>query len=209
MMATAAASERENGHTGAYFNQLWAPLGAAAGGEAPVAAHFSRISWMLDLNRQWDGGFYWNRLDGSGSGERWNDFDMSTVALLTYGLPLRELHITGRGHDPARYLSTQEVVDATSADDYDAPTRTTAELVTDLGNWSPKVQILAAEEIGLRTAEHATLIPQLIAIANDTQAGESRAGACFALGEIGDGSAAIDLAALLDDAEAKVRYASA
>jgi hypothetical protein len=209
MMATAASSEREEGHTGSYFNQLWAPLGAAAGGEVAVAAHFSRIRWMLDLNREWDGGFYWNRLDGSGSGERWNDFDMSTAALLTYALPLRKLHITGRGHDPARYLTSQEVADAIAADDYDAATRTTSELVTDLGNWSPKVQFEAANEIGLRTAEHATLVPQLIAIANDTLAGESRVGACFALGEIGNGSAAADLAALLDDANHEVRYASA
>lgn len=52
-MATAAPSEREHGHTGAFFNYLWSPLGAAVGGEAAAAEHFKRISWHLDLARRW------------------------------------------------------------------------------------------------------------------------------------------------------------
>ncbi len=212
-MATGAASERADGHTGPWFNYLWAPLGAAIGGEEAAAEHFSRISWRLDLSRRWDGGFDFNNLSnegGNGGGPSWqSNFHMYTPALLTYALPLRQIAITGKNPDPARWLTSTEVADATFADDYVATSRTTPELVADLGTWSPKVQKLAAEEIGNRTAEHATLIPQLIAIANDTNAGEQRVGACFALGEIGNGAAAADLADLLDDADDEVRYASA
>ena len=71
------------------------------------------------------------------------------------------------------------------------------------------MQYLAAEELGTRTAEHSTILPTLISIANDTNAGEQRVGACFALGEVGDGSAAATLAALLDDADMEIRFASA
>jgi hypothetical protein len=63
-MAAAATSERELGHTGAFFNYLWSPLGAAAGGELAAAAHFSGIRWMLDLNRRWDGRFDYDCLNG-------------------------------------------------------------------------------------------------------------------------------------------------
>ena len=58
-----AASERENGHSNAYFNQLWTPLGAAVGGEQAAIGHFARMHWLLDLNRTWDGGFDWNAID--------------------------------------------------------------------------------------------------------------------------------------------------
>ena len=69
---------------------------------------------------------------------QYNDFRMSTAALLTYALPLRQLHITGRGHDPARWLSAADVAEAAAADDYSVAARTTAQLISDLGNWSPK-----------------------------------------------------------------------
>jgi hypothetical protein len=212
-MATAATSERGIGHTGPWFNYLWSPLGAAIGGEAAAASHFSRISWDLDLSRRWDGGFEFNNLygqGGDGGTPGWqNNFYMFTPALLTYALPLRQLVITGKNPDPNRWLDTNEVADAAFADEYDASARTTQQLVADLGRFSPKVQYYAAKQLGLRTAEHATLVPQLIAIANDANAGEQRVGACFALGEIKTGSAAVHLATLLTDADGEVRFAAA
>ena len=100
-MSTASINKRERGHTGSYFNYLWAPLGAAVGGEEAASAHFRRISWMLDLNRCWNGRFQYDCLNGEGpkNGSNYNGFQMSTAALLTYGLPLRKLYITGRGQD--------------------------------------------------------------------------------------------------------------
>lgn len=208
-MATAAAGERETGHTGAFFNYLWSPLGAACGGEEAAAAHFGRISWMLDLNRRWDGGFDYDCLNGEGpnSGSQYNSFRMSTAALLVYALPLRELHITGRAPDPDRWLSSADVAEAAAADTYDADSRSTSELVTDLGNWSPKVQKLAAEELGTRSIS-TSLLSQITALANDPT-GTSRIGACRALGEIGDSSSAATLAALLTDPENHVRFMAA
>ncbi|MBK1855053.1 PASTA domain-containing protein [Verrucomicrobiaceae bacterium 5K15] len=210
-MATASASEREGGHSGAYFNQLWTPLGANVAGEEAVIAHFSDVSWLLDLNRRWDGGFDWNTQSGglNGGVPQWNELWMSTAALLTYAMPLRQLHITGRGHDQTRWLTTTEVEETLYANGYNASSLSTNDLLADLANWSPSVQDKAATELGSRTGEHATLIPTLIAMANDTQAGESRVGACFALGETRDGSAAATLAALLTDSDHEVRFASA
>ncbi len=212
-MATAAPSERGIGHTGPWFNYLWSPLGAAMGGEEAAAEHFRRISWDLDLSRRWDGGFAFNSLAGQsepGGTPTWrSDFPMYTPALLVYALPLRQLVITGKNLTPDRWLTTSEVADAAFADDYVASARTTQQLVADLGLFSPKVQYQAAKQLGLRTTEHTTLVPQLIAIANDTNAGEQRVGACFALGEAKNGSAAAPLANLLTDADPEVRFASA
>jgi hypothetical protein len=210
-MATAAPSEREQGHTGAFFNYLWAPLGAAAGGEAAAAEHFKRISWRLDLARRWNGAFVYDCLNGEGpnSGATYNDFRMSTATLLVYALPLRQLHITGRGHDPNRFLSAADVADAAAADDFSVAARTTAQLLTDTGNWSPKIRRLAAIELkarGVSTAQREQL--QAIA-ANSTLPAHARAGACDALGRIANSASATVLAGLLKDPENYVRYASA
>jgi hypothetical protein len=196
-LALASASEREHGHTGAFFNYLWAPLGAAAGGEEAAAAHFSRMHWMLDLNRKWNGAFDYDCLFGEGpdSGEQYNNFRMSTAALLTYALPLRQLYVTGKTQNPALLLTTAEVAASVAADDYNPATRTIAELVDDLGNWSPIVQNAAGEEIANRTLDAGT-INQIIGLATDPQ-GTSREGACYALGKINDSASAANRAATL------------
>ena len=213
-MAAASADEREIGHTGPFFNQLWAPLGAAAGGELAAAGHFQRITWLLDLSRRWDGGFEYSDLhDGNGfdadNTDKYGHYIYySTAPLLTYALPLRRLHITGRGQSPADWLSPAELAETMLASDYVATSRSTSELITDLGSFSSKVHTLASAEIGNRTAEHAGLLPTLHALASDP-AGTSRIGACFALREIADASSAPVLAALLTDPDNNVRYASA
>lgn len=209
-MATASTNERELGHTGCWFNYLWAPLGAAAGGEEAAAAYFSRVSWMLDLNRCWDGRFQYDCLNGEGphSGSSYHSFRMSTAALLTYALPHRKLRITGKNHDPTRYLSTLDVTEAIQSGDYDADSRTDSQLISDLDDWSPKVRKQAAKELGTRSISTAEL-NQITAMANNTAASSrSRAGACAALGEIGNSSSAAPLAVLLTDADNYVRYSA-
>ena len=212
-MAAAATTERELGHTGAFFNYVWSPLGAAAGGEQAAATHFSGIRWMLDLNRRWDGSFDYDCLSGEGpnSGSQYNDFRMSTAALLTYALPLRQLHITGKNHDPARWLAAADVAEAVAVDGYNPAPLTTTQLIADLGNWSPMVQRRAAEQLATRSIDTATL-NQLTSLANNPN-GNSRVGACLTLGRISNSSTAnaraATLAALLIDPENHVRFMAA
>ena len=213
-MATAAAADRELGHTGAFFSYLWAPLGAACGGDEAAASHFSRIRWMLDLNRRWDHRFDYDCLNGEGpnSGSQYNDFRMSTAALLTYALPLRQLRITGRNHNPARWLDSTDVAQAAAADGYKATSsHTVGQLVSDLASWSPCVQRRAAEQLATRSIDAATL-NQLTALANDPN-GSARYGACLALGKNSNSTTAnaraATLAALLTDPENRVRYIAA
>ena len=213
-MATAAASEREWGHSGSFFNYLWAPLGAAQGGEEAAASYFSRVSWMLDLNRCWNGRFQYDCLnrEGPNKGRDYNGYRMSTAALLTYALPKRKLRITGKGHDSNRWLSSAEVTEAVQADDYDADyvdTRSISQLISDLNNWSPKVRNLAAMELGTRSPSTSDR-DQLRAMAADTNASSrSRAAACIALGRCGDGDSSETLAALLTDSDNYVRFSAA
>jgi hypothetical protein len=212
-MSAASGSVRGTGHTGGFFNYVWAPLGAACGGEVAAASHFSRIRWMLDLNRRWDGKFEYDCLTGEGpnSGSQYNDFRMSTPALLTYALPLRQLRITGKNHDSGRWLTGSDVSQAAAVDGYDAVPRGTNELIADLGSWSPMVQRRAAEQLATRSIDTATL-NQITALANDPN-GNSRVGACMTLGKISNSGTAnaraATLAALLTDPQNHVRFMAA
>ncbi|PXA04418.1 hypothetical protein DDZ13_07760 [Coraliomargarita sinensis] len=208
-LSVASAKERESGHTGPFFNFLWTPLGANVGGEEAAAAHFSEISWLLDFNRRWDWGFDYDVNDSSNSLQWKDQFWMSTPALLTYAMPLRQLHITGRNQDPADWLSSAEVADALFSASFDASGRSSNDLLSDLNSWSSNVQQKAANELASRTAEHATLLPTLHSMATDPDGGRSRAGACMALGGIADDSSASVLAGLLTDADVRVRLESA
>jgi hypothetical protein len=207
-MCTASATEREHGHTGAFFNYVWAPLGAAAGGPDMAAKLFGRLSWVYDLSRCWDGRFQYDCLNGEGhhSGSTWYNFRMSTAALLTYALPLRQLRITGKGHDPSRWLTATDADEAAAADDYDADSRSDSELIVDIDNWSPKVRYEAAVELSTRSID-ASELAQITALATDTGGtSRSRAGACYALGQIGNSSSAPILAGLITDPDRYVRY---
>lgn len=215
-MATASTDERDIGHTGAFFNYLWAPLGAASGGEAAAAAFFGKVSWHFDLARRWNGAFVYDHLGSNGTspskGAEYNDFRMTSAALLTYALPLRNLRITGKNQNPLTpWLSSADVSAAIAANDYNPVSRSNDQLVTDLGSWSPKVRIEASDQLKTRTV-NAALISQVAALANDTN-GTSRVGACLALGKITDsGSAnarAATLAALLTDTNNHVRFMAA
>jgi autotransporter-associated beta strand protein len=213
-MAAASAADRELGHTGAFFNYVWAPLGAACGGEAAAASHFSRIRWMLDLNRRWDRFFDYDCLNGEGpnSGSQYNSFRMSTAALLTYALPLRQLRITGKNHDSSRWLTSTDVTEAATADGYAATSSLSInQLIADLGSWSPCVQRRAAEQLATRSLTTSTL-NQITALANDPN-GNSRFGACLVLGKNSNSTTANDraatLAALLTDPQNRVRYMAA
>jgi hypothetical protein len=213
-MCTAAASEREVGHTGSFFNYVWAPLGAAQGGEQAAAAHFSRISWLLDLNRCWDGRFVYDCLNGEGpvsspTSDTYNSFKMSTAALLTYALPHRQLRITGKGHDESRWLTRADVTEALQAEDYDPDSRSNSQLISDLENWSAGVRQLAAGKLGSNGVNSSEL-SQITALATDTSASSSsRSGACLALGQIGDSNSSGVLAGLLTDSDHYVRYSAA
>ena len=210
-MSTASAQSREWGHTGTYFSALWTALGANCGGETAAAAYFHEIIWLLDLARRWDGSFAGDLVEGGGggSGGTYHGFSNTAAFLLTYALPKRQLQITGKGQDSAKWLSTAEVTAAIAAGNYVAGSRTTDQLMTDLGNWSPWVRDEAARQLAARTTETAARVPTLLAMAQNTSGGTSRAGACRALGLIKDTRALPVLTALLTDPDRYVRFMAA
>jgi hypothetical protein len=216
-MATAGARTFGIGHTGSYFAKIWQPLGANLVGEEAAAVHFKGISWRLDLCRRWDGGFDINDLyQGTAySGKaQWYEFWATTHAVLTYATPYRKLYITGASQNPDNFLTASEVASADFAEDYDAMTRSSEDLIADLEHDLMFISYAAAKEIGARTSEHSYFLPLLLAKAVDGGEPENgRMGACLAIGEVGDaktgpGSSVSVLSALLTNSSFKVRFAA-
>lgn len=205
-MAIASGTERMSGHGGAFFNYLWNPIGANAGGEAASAAYFKQISWHLDLSRTWDGGFYYN--DYANPGYHGPTFGkasllMSSPALLTYAFGLKKLHITGKEWNARTRLSPSEVEEAHRAGHYRPAERSRDQLIGDLASFSVVVRNRAAQALAT-DKEDSALRAQLQEIAL-RQDHPSRRGAVRALAMFEHADCATILTQLFHDQDPYIK----
>ncbi len=215
-MATAAYSERERGHTGNYFNILWAVQGVARGGPLATGAYLREQSWYYDLARAWDTSW---RYQGSPVGEEENNnytnWDCSGSHLLDLALPLKTLRLTGRKPfitPPLDAAQTAEVIAAGRDFAYRGDAnlyekRTTELLLAGLASWSPFVRKRSAAALGKRDGDFLPALLKMLA-GKDRDA---RYGACEALGALGKraDAAAPQLRAALKDADPWVQWLAA
>jgi len=207
-MSTAAYSERERGHTGNYFNILWAMPAVSRCGPLATGAYWKEQAWYYDLARGWDGSFSYQ---GSPVGEEehgsYTNWDNTGTYLLAYALPLKSLYLTGKKSCPFPALSRAEADEVIAAGrDYFSPNgksahdgRTTEQLLAGLSNWSPAVRLRSAQALGERKGDFVPTLLKLLASPNR----DARYGAIEALGFQGPtaDAAAPQLRALLKDAD--------
>ena len=95
MSVASHGAEREMGHTGNFFNMLWALPGVTLSGPQASGQWMQEFGWYYDLARQWDGSFQHQgpAQPGNDSYHRW---DSTGAYLLAYAQPLRHLYITGK-----------------------------------------------------------------------------------------------------------------
>ncbi|MEI6534182.1 MAG: DUF6288 domain-containing protein [Verrucomicrobiaceae bacterium] len=207
-MSTAAYSERERGHTGNFFNILWAMPAVARCGPLATGAYLKEQAWYYDLARGWDGSFSYQ---GSPVGEeehnKYTKWDSTGAYLLAYALPLKSLYLTGKkpGSVPALKQNEVDEVIAAGRDYFSAggkkgsgyDGRTTEQLLAGLSSWSPAVRKRSAQGLGQHEGNFVPDLLKLLASSNR----ESRYGACEALGFQGSRAdvAAPQLRALLKD----------
>ena len=202
-MTTAGFTGREYGHTGQGFSYLWGAMGANMGGAAAVASYLKPIRWHLDLERRTDGSFVYDGGEQYGAGSTGDGsylgssgyYGMNPTAsyILTYGLPLQRLYITGRNANPANTLDATKVAAAVAAATYDVDCHSFSigQLITDLSNFDPCVRYYAATELGTRSLGSADLTTLRTMVGDMTNA-NGRQGACQALGLLKD-SASLSL----------------
>jgi HEAT repeat protein len=205
-MSTAAFAERERGHTGNYFNMLWAMPGVSRCGPLATGAYMKELGWYYDLARGWDGSFAYQ---GSPAGEeehkKYTSWDCTGYYLLAYALPLKSLYLTGKKPCSVPALNAKEVEEVIAAGrDFSSATkdtcydgRTPEQLLAGLSSWSPAVRKRSAHALGKRDGDFVPALLKLLAGSNRN----ARYGACEALGCLGPraDAAAPQLRALLKD----------
>ena len=177
--------ERDTGHTGNFFNMLWAMPGVALAGPRATGEWMREFgAWYFDLARRWDGGFLHlgPPEDGHDSYAGW---DCTGAYVLAYAMPLRKIHLTGKKTGTVRPIEA-EAARAVVADGrgwtnkdrtsfYDA--LCDEQLLARLGSWSPVVRERAAMALGRRKSPPVAALIDLLGAPTL----EARYGACQGL----------------------------
>jgi len=194
-MATAAhGNERDQGHTGNYFNMLWSlPAIAQAGPQATGAWMKEFGTWYHDLARGWNGA--WPHQGPPEPGfDSYKGWDATGAYLLGYAVPLKKITLTGKKPgfvQPFTAETAQNII--ADGRGWTNKDRTSfyvalgeAELLKRLGSWSPIVRERAATALA-KLKERP--VQAVIALLDSPQL-ETRLGACSALEAFGGQAAA-------------------
>ena len=193
MSVASHGPERDTGHTGNFFNLLWAmPAIARNGPEASGAWMGEFGAWYFDLARRWDGTFAHQGPPEAGR-DSYHAWDATGAYLLAYAMPRRALVLTGKEPATVPQLAADQaaslIADGRGWNNRDRERAYDAfsdpELLDRLGSWSPVVRERAAILLARRGGE---LVPRLTEM---LQAGplEERIGACQALAQLRGGAA--------------------
>jgi hypothetical protein len=177
--------ERDTGHTGNFFNLLWAMPGVAQSGPQATGAWMQEFGgWYFDLARRWDGTFA-HQGPPEPDHDSYEGWDATGAYLLAYAMPLRKLHLTGKhpGATPQLDAAGAQALlqDGRGWDNKDRHSAydklSTDELLGRLGSWSPVVRERAAMALGRRKEVSVSPLVKLL----ESPALYSRYGACQAL----------------------------
>jgi hypothetical protein len=177
--------ERDTGHTGNFFNVLWAMPGVAQSGPQATGAWMQEFgAWYFDLARRWDGTFA-HQGPPEPEHDSYEGWDATGAYLLAYAMPLRKLHLTGKRPGATPQLDAagaqallQDGRGWDNKDRHSAYDKLSAdELLGRLGSWSPVVRERAAMALGRRKEVSVSPLVKML----ESPALYSRYGACQAL----------------------------
>ena len=185
MSVASHGPERDTGHTGNFFNILWAMPGVAQSGPHATGAWMQEFgAWYFDLARRWDGTFL-HQGPPEPDHDSYGGWDCTGGYLLAYAMPLKKIYLTGKrpGVTPQLDAAAAQalILDGRGWDNKDrnsAYDKLSAEqLLERLGSWSPVVRERAAMALGRRKD---VSVPPLVKML-ESPALNSRYGACQAL----------------------------
>jgi HEAT repeat protein len=189
--------ERDCGHTGNYFNMLWAMPGVAQSGPHATGAWMAEFGgWYFDLARRWDHSYRHQGPPETGE-DSYAGWDSTGSYLLAYAMPLKKVYFTVKKADAVPQLDAAAaqslILDGRGWNNKDRnrfyDTLSDDQLIERLRSWSPVVRERAAMALGRsKNAPVAPLIEML-----DSPSIEARYGACQGLIFLrGRGAPAVD-----------------
>lgn len=215
MSVASHGPERDTGHTGNFFNLLWAMPGVAQSGPQATGAWMQEFGgWYFDLARRWDGTFA-HQGPPEPDHDSYEGWDATGAYLLAYAMPLKKLYLTGKRPGIVPQLDAAAVQallqDGRGWDNKDRHSAydklSAEELLVRLGSWSPVVRERAAMALGRRKEVSVSSLVTML----EAPTLYSRYGACQALIALrGRGAPAIEpLRKALADPDLWLRIKSA
>lgn len=213
MSLASHGNERDQGHTGNFFNITWAMPALALSGPQATGAWMGEFgAWYFDLARRWDGTF-----THLGPPQIKNDsfanWDATGANLIAYAMPLKKILLTGKKPGGIPQLDATQaqavVFDGRGWDNknrngaYDA--LTPDQLLEALGSWSPIVRDRAAMALSRRKDAPVDVLVKKLNSPDLT----ARLGACGALAYMKSAAAVPALTALLDHEDMWLRVKAA
>lgn len=176
-LTIASYGQREEGHTGNYWGMLWGPLGAMRAGPEATAAFLREQRWFFDLERRWDGGFTYQGGAGmSGPEHTTPGWDTTGARVLMYAMPLKKLHITGKGQKAGNALTGKALEETLEAGkdysiwwregyvDHDALDDLSADgLLEKLVTWSTPMRVRAASALARKKGDFVPALTAMLA----------------------------------------------
>jgi len=197
MSVASHGSERDTGHTGNFFNMLWAMPGVAQSGPNATGAWVNEFGgWYFDLARRWDGTFI-HQGPPEPEDDSYQGWDCTGAYLLAYAIPLRKLYLTGKRPGVVPQLDATAaralINDGrgwTAKEKHGAYDRFGNEqLVERLSSWSPVVRERAAMALGRSKDAPVSALVKLL----EAPTLEARYGACQAIAQLRTrGAAAVE-----------------
>lgn len=177
-------AERDTGHTGPFFNILWALPAVARSGPQATGAWLEEFGWHFDLARRWDGTFVHLGAPSSRP-DSYNRWDFTGGYLIGYAQGSRKTYLTGRNTPVApqidRTTAKSVLNDGRGWSNNNRhsfyESLSSDQLIERLSNWSPTVRERAA--MALAKKKDSTT-PQLIKLLESGKL-YSQYGACQAL----------------------------
>ena len=158
-VSTAIASnnlDREQGHTGNFFNILWAMPAVSLAGPEAAGAWMREFGWYFDLSRDHELKFPYQGYPlqrGNSPHHRW---DTPGLFLLNFAAPLKKLRMTGRGMTDLPTFTKEELEERISANFINYQKASVADLARHAGSWSSIVRQRALAELRKRSASAKT-----------------------------------------------------
>ena len=197
MSVASHGSERDTGHTGNFFNMLWAMPGVAQSGSNATGAWMGEFgSWYFDLAHGADGNFQ-HQGPPEPEEDSYAGWDSTGGYLLAYAMPLKKLYLTGKKSCAVPQLDAAAaqslIVDGRGWNNKDRNSFYDAlsddQLLDRLRSWSPVVRERAAMALGRRKNAPVTPLVEML----DSPSLEARYGACQGLIFLrGRGAPAVD-----------------
>ena len=189
MSVASHGPERDTGHTGNFFNMLWAMPGVALSGPRATGAWMKEFGWYYDLARRWDGTFLHQGPPTPGP-DSYNGWDATGAYLLAYAQSLRKIYLTGRQKSAAPQVDEATALRLIEDGRGWSPRlkiaayaeRSDGEIFRGLESWSPIVRDRSAMELARRSGDPTARLITMLSKGNL----HAKLGACQAFIHLGD-----------------------